>query len=1385
MKFIPLLGFILISFFAHAQCSTTVTVPDDITLCNPDDVYLDAQINGSYLNFFWLGSNGYFNNTVLSPTVTVNQTSTFVLQSRSIPGPSDNIIINGDFESGNTGFTSQYTYKATPGPIALWNEGTYAITDNPKSYHQNFKPCMDHTTGSGDMMVVNGAATLSKIWCQTVTIMPNTVYVFQAWAASVENSSPAKLQFSMNGSLIGNIFNVNPATCIWNDFYELWDSGPNTSVEICITNQNFAGSGNDFALDDIYFAPTCISKDSVKVTIIDFEPNISGEDLLDCKKIESTLIGDATPANPQYIYNWSSANGSYTSGNNSNEIIVNRSGNYTLVVIDENNCNRSIEYIVNEDFESPLAALQVSDTIDCSHATALISVVIQASNKSFTWNGPNNFESTDKDILVSTPGIYSVTIVNEINHCEYVTQTEVIGAFDGPQFSILKDGNLTCSNNNVQLSSNLIDPTLSYFWSGPYLNSAQQSTPYLSVNNAGMYSLEVTDKDGCSSTKLITVDSIQSFIEVFKLPQEVLTCAKPNTNIKSKIIGNIDSLSWQGPNGFASNLQFPLVNKVGRYYLTALDSNGCKALDTIDIVDNISVPLPTYETKDIDCASQKGYITVQTNDSLSILVNLINNETIKFGLPYEFINQGKYAFEVMARNGCKDTVEIFLDKNIDFPVSTIDYNDINCKLVSANVNVTSNLPSTYMWKNSSGFTSSSQNITLADGGKYYLTTTSKLGCSVTDSIEIMIDTLRPKFGLNFPQLSCKTSRIFPKLVLGDTSKFSVQWQGPNQFLSNKFLPSIKKEGLYTIAAIGENGCVSNAEYDILFDGRLPDALINSNNLLNCKITEIEKKYTSVSNLEKAVWHISNDTFTSQTIKIDKPGIYFLTGHHPISGCKDTFDFVVAQDISKPLATIVGSDTINCKKMSIERSLITTPIDLTFIQWQLGNSVISNGNKVQLTTAGTYNVTYQHPLSFCKDSTTFSIAADMAEPKVNIASTTITCLQNVSNITISGQDNYKFTFDKNEFTKLKQNQFTTAKAGTYTLSTEGVNGCKNELKFEVKKDTKLPYFEISNGIVGCDLKPAEITISQDTGKYIFFIDFDGEKKEVLDHKIKLMPGNYTYTAVDMNNGCTSTNNAVVSKIDNGPVSVNCDVNFECAGKSYNYIVNEVKTGTPPFTYFLDSIAINPSSVALQIGSGIHLLKVIDANGCIATKEFEIEDIKSYEATLPEEILLHYGESTKLEVVTDLEEDDIKKIEWLPTTGLSCTDCLSPVCQTLDNIAYKVILTDTHRCISEAMTRIKVDFVANVYYPNIFNPANHFFTLYGTKNTILEVAEMSIYDRWGNRLLSKKSFPINDASFGWDGTFNGEELGTGVYVFYAKVKTIKNEFIFVKGDITLVK
>jgi len=177
-------------------------------------------------------------------------------------------IPNGDFEAGNTNFTSAYTFHGPfPGANApgegLWDEGTYGIGTDPNNYHSLWTSFGDHTTGTGNMMIVNGDTQANvQVWgvpvSGTIPVASGTQYYFSAWLTSVypppvgsDPIAPATLAFSINGSQINGDFTVNGPVGTWQLFYVGWNSGAATTAQLSLINKNLIASGNDFALDDI------------------------------------------------------------------------------------------------------------------------------------------------------------------------------------------------------------------------------------------------------------------------------------------------------------------------------------------------------------------------------------------------------------------------------------------------------------------------------------------------------------------------------------------------------------------------------------------------------------------------------------------------------------------------------------------------------------------------------------------------------------------------------------------------------------------------------------------------------------------------------------------------------------------------------------------------------------------------------------------------------------------------------------------------------------------------------------------------------------------------------------------------------------------------------
>jgi len=174
-----------------------------------------------------------------------------------------NLVGNGNFEGGNTGFTSSYAFS----PGGNGTEGQYTVRSNPFPWNGLFISAADHTSGSGLMYVGNGSPTNgSVVWASgPIAVAQNTNYFFEAFVMNVccsapfPGNSPSILEFSVAGLTTESLGTATTNLALagtWEGLSKSWNSGLNTSVSLSLINRNTAAAGNDFAIDDVFLGTT-------------------------------------------------------------------------------------------------------------------------------------------------------------------------------------------------------------------------------------------------------------------------------------------------------------------------------------------------------------------------------------------------------------------------------------------------------------------------------------------------------------------------------------------------------------------------------------------------------------------------------------------------------------------------------------------------------------------------------------------------------------------------------------------------------------------------------------------------------------------------------------------------------------------------------------------------------------------------------------------------------------------------------------------------------------------------------------------------------------------------------------------------------------------------
>lgn len=1139
IRLLYLLLFLLFHAHLSAQCPITVDAGEDVWLCQvPGSAQLSGAIYGPYLSFSWSPTTGMQGSNTLNPTVTVNGPATYVLTGRAVD-LSNNLIVNGDFESGNFGFTSDYNYS----PTNLVPEGTYAVLPNPQTAHPGFAPCGDHTSGGGNMMAVNGAGTPNQnVWCQTVTIQPNTQYIFSAWVTSLHSSSPARLQFSINGNTIGPIFVAPSTTCTWLNFYTTWNSGANTSATICIVNQNTVLGGNDFALDDIVFSPVCTVTDTVRTHVVPLQavaaPAIS---VIPCEGSLITLNGTGSSTGPNITYRWETANGNIVSGETTLQPVVNAAGSYTLVVTFNNGfveCTRTATANVIPTNNPLTAWITPPQPLGCgNNSVQLRGFTNQPAFAQYQWSaGPGGHFTTKPDsatVWVNQPGVYTLTVTNTMTGCTATATVTVIAATEPP----VVEANASisafyCTSDTFQLSGSgsSSGPNFTYAWTalqGGRIVSGADSMQ-ARANAPGMYILQVTNTtNGCSMRDTVVVADRRA-LPVFAIDTPaVFTCATDTIRLRGRVDSGTVRVVWRVLNGppLAGDTTALEISALGPgiYTLTAIDTvNFCVATDTVAVLADTLAPVSHIGPPDLLTCVQPEVVLSGIGSSegpgfayrwtASPGGNFTSADTL---LQVRVNAPGTYFLQVTnLQNGCTATASAEVQADDDVIVAVANAPEIlTCvrTQVTLNANGSTSLPGLqYTWTTADGLLLSGANTpapTVGAPGTYVLLITNPAnGCTASDQVQVQQDVQVPPISIAFPDtLTCQTTEVVLFGQNAASGTFQYEWNASNGGRivqgGQTLTPLADAAGIYTLTALNaENGCTAVASTTVLMDTLAPLAHIATALPITCAMPEytLDASASSAGSVFSHAWAASQGgrfigNTNTLTPKVDAAGMYTLTVLNTQNGCSQSASVTVPIDTLRPPADAGPDGVLTCAVPVFSLSANAGQTGPYQYQWQTADGAFGgnpNAAMVEVLQAGTYILQVTNPQNGCISTDTVRITADQQTPQPTffISNPLITCLHphvvlQVTNPAPTWQMVWA-TVGGNFTTRPDSEVVRVNGAGEYRLLvTNTANGCTAEHTFNIGVDTVRPQVSIlPHGILTCAVSEIVLpgTVQPDTG-----------------------------------------------------------------------------------------------------------------------------------------------------------------------------------------------------------------------------------------------------------------------------------------------------------------
>ena len=283
----------------------------------------------------------------------------------------------------------------------------------------------------------------------------------------------------------------------------------------------------------------------------------------------------------------------------------------------------------------------------------------------------------------------------------------------------------------------------------------------------------------------------------------------------------------------------------------------------------------------------------------------------------------------------------------------------------------------------------------------------------------------------------------------------------------------------------------------------------------------------------------------------------------------------------------------------------------------------------------------------------------------------------------------------------------------------------------------------------------------------------------------------------NNSCvtsqTATSNALTLTVKSGispTVNIVSDPTASCAGQPVNFKANLTNAGTDPaFQWEVNGATVGDntptySSSSLSNGDQIACF-VTNEQGCAPAGSNSITAVIHANPTITGDLTysVAYGQSVLL---SPTYGGNIVQYVWSPAAGLSDSSIADPTASPAEGTAYLVKVTDGNGCTDSAAVLVRL--LTTVAIPNAFTPNGDgkndlFYVLGGPVGSIIR--DMSIFNRWGQRIFFIHNAAPGDPQGAWDGRVSGSYVSPGTYVYIINLKLASGQVETYRGTVEVVR
>ncbi len=335
------------------------------------------------------------------------------------------------------------------------------------------------------------------------------------------------------------------------------------------------------------------------------------------------------------------------------------SGWYTIVTVGRNECLSLDSVYVGYDKTPPVILLS-DGQIPCDPDSVRINNYSNEPGVTYTWTGPNMFNSNQKSPFVRDTGTY-IVIATAANYCKSKDSLNIRPSFSKLQLEVHGD-TLNCIDSVGELRMTSGTTLLKFLWSGPGLLDSINFSPR--VSQSGIYKLSIVDIHNCKKDTFVNViaDTLKPSIQINTL--DTLICERNEAELFNLFLCSSCNYQWSHSGGSIlsdRNMDTIKIKGPGVYTLKVEDlTNGCFASQDYPVVEiKPDLNQLIIETEDPNCFGYAdGSFVIQSIQG-GHYPYLFSLDGINFSDIYNFNNKASGIYRVFIKDsyGCRyDTI---------------------------------------------------------------------------------------------------------------------------------------------------------------------------------------------------------------------------------------------------------------------------------------------------------------------------------------------------------------------------------------------------------------------------------------------------------------------------------------------------------------------------------------------------------------------------------------------------------------------------------------------------------------------------------------------------------------------------------------------------------